>query len=198
MAVEASLLKRLKLRSDYDGAQDYDLVLRVVDSLWQEGIPASQAARICHIPKVLYHWRSHRDSTALNTGSKTYAYEAGRRALADFCAGRGLRVQVEHSLHLGFYRIVYESDLPDARQDVGMLGGRILDGKTRIFAGGYDEEGSCLYEGLPARFTGGVRILPCCGRTVPPWISAVCGCGRNYSRYILRSRGCPIGRSTCG
>ena len=120
---------------------------------------APQTARICHIPKVLYHWRSHRDSTALNTGSKTYAYKAGRRALADFCAGRGFKAEVEHSLHLGFYRIAYEPDLLGARRDVGMTGGRILDGKNRIFAGGCDEEGRCLFEGLPARFTGGSTHL---------------------------------------
>ncbi len=159
MAVEAGLMKRLKLRGDYDGAQDYDLVLRVVDSLWEEDALTPQTARICHIPKVLYHWRSHRDSTALNTGSKTYAYEAGRRALADFCAVRGIRAEVEHSLHLGFYRIVYEPDLLEARRDAGMTGGRILDGKGRIFAGGYDEAGRCLFEGLPARFTGGSTHL---------------------------------------
>lgn len=159
MAVEAGLMKRLKLREDYEGAQDYDLVLRVVDSLWPDGVLAPETVRIRHIPKVLYHWRSHRDSTALNTGSKTYAYEAGRRALADFCTGRGFRVRVEHSLHLGFYRIVYEPDLLGARRDVGMVGGRILDGKGRIFAGGYDEKGRCLYEGLPARFTGGSTHL---------------------------------------
>ncbi|MDE5938157.1 MAG: glycosyltransferase [Lachnospiraceae bacterium] len=159
MAVEAGLMKRLKLREDYDGAQDYDLVLRVVGSLWPDDVLAPETARIRHIPKVLYHWRSHRDSTALNTGSKTYAYEAGRRALADFCTGRGFRVQVEHSLHLGFYRIAYEPDLLGARRDVGMVGGRILDGKGRIFAGGYDEKGHCLYEGLPARFTGGSTHL---------------------------------------
>ncbi len=159
MAVEAGLMKRLKFREDYDGAQDYDLVLRVVDSLWEKDALVLQSARICHIPKVLYHWRSHRDSTALNTGSKTYAYEAGRRAVADFCAGRGFWVQVEHSLHLGFYRIVYEPDLLSARRDAGMMGGRILDGKGHIFAGGYDEAGRCLYEGLPARFTGGSTHL---------------------------------------
>ena len=159
MAVEAGLMKRLKLRGEYDGAQDYDLVLRVVDSLWPDGAPAPETTRICHIPRVLYHWRSHRGSTALNTGSKTYAYEAGRRALADFCTGRKLRVQVEHSLHLGFYRIVYEPDLLGARRDAGVVGGRILDGKGRIFAGGYDEKGHCLYEGLPARFTGGSTHL---------------------------------------
>ncbi|MDE5716386.1 MAG: glycosyltransferase [Lachnospiraceae bacterium] len=158
MAVEAGLMKHLKLRGNYDGAQDYDLVLRVVDSLWPDGVLAPETARIRHIPKVLYHWRSHRNSTALNTGSKTYAYEAGRRALADFCAGRGFRAQVEHSLHLGFYCIVYEPDLLGARWDVGMVGGRILE-KGRIFAGGYDEKGRCLYEGLPARFTGGSTHL---------------------------------------
>lgn len=155
MAVEAGLMKRLMLRGDYDGAQDYDLVLRVVDSLWPDGTLAPETARICHIPRVLYHWRSHRDSTALNTASKSYAYEAGRRALADFCERRGFSAQVEHSLHLGFYRIAYEPDLLSVRQDVGLAGGRILDGKGRIAAGGYDEAGRCLYEGLPARFTGG-------------------------------------------
>lgn len=159
MAVETGRMKQLKLRGAYDGAQDYDLVLRVVDSLWPRDALTPETARICHIPKVLYHWRSHRDSTALNTGSKTYAYEAGRRALADFCTGRGFSVQVEHSLHLGFYRIVYEPDLLSARRDVGMVGGRLLDRKGRIFAGGYDEAGHCLYEGLPARFTGGSTHL---------------------------------------
>lgn len=159
MAVEADLMKRLKLRADYDGAQDYDLVLRVVDSLWPHDALAPKAEYIRHIPKVLYHWRSHRDSTAQNTGSKTYAYEAGRRALADFCAGRGFRVQVEHSLHLGFYRLVYEPDLLSVRRDIGLVGGRILDEKGRIFAGGYDGEGCCLYEGLLSRFTGGSTHL---------------------------------------
>lgn len=159
MAVEAELMKRLKLRADYDGAQDYDLVLRVVDSLWPNDAPAPETGCICHIPRVLYHWRSHRDSTALNTGSKTYAYEAGRQALAAFCTGRGFRVQVEHDLHLGFYRIVYEPDLLSVRPDAGIVGGRILDGKGRIFAGAYDEEGHCLYEGLPAHFTGGSTHL---------------------------------------
>lgn len=155
MAVEARLMKCLKLRGEYDGAQDYDLVLRVVDSLWPDDAPAPDAQRICHIPRVLYHWRSHRDSTALNTASKSYAYEAGRRALADFCVRRGIPAQVTHSLHLGFYHIAYEPDLLSVRRGAGLVGGRILDGKGRIAAGCYDEAGRCPYEGLPARFSGG-------------------------------------------
>lgn len=155
MAVEAGLMKQLKLRGAYDGAQDYDLVLRAVDSLWPDGALVPEAARICHIPRVLYHWRSHRDSTSLNTASKSYAYEAGRRTLTDFCERRGFSARVTHSLHLGFYNIAYEPDLLRARHDVGLVGGRILNRRGQIFAGAYDDEGRCLYEGLPARFTGG-------------------------------------------
>lgn len=155
LTVEAGLLKSLLLREEYDGAQDYDLVLRVVDSLWPRGSLLPDAARIRHIPRVLYHWRSHRDSTALNTESKAYAYEAGRRALADFCEKRGFQAQVEHSLHLGFYNVRYDPDLLTVRKDAGAVGGRLLDGRGRVFAGAYDEAGNCLFEGLHARFTGG-------------------------------------------
>ena len=90
-AVEANLMKSLYLRGKYDGAQDYDLVLRVVDSLWKR-VPVSALENfVVHIPKVLYHWRVHEESTAGNTASKTYAYEAGKEALADFCAaGAGM------------------------------------------------------------------------------------------------------------
>ncbi|MDE7247264.1 MAG: glycosyltransferase [Lachnospiraceae bacterium] len=155
LAMEAGLIKSLLLRGEYDGAQDYDLVLRAVDSLWPRDSLLPDTARIRHIPRVLYHWRSHRDSTALNTGSKTYAYEAGRRALSDFCEKRGFQARVEHNLHLGFYNVYYEPDILSVRKDVGAVGGRLLDGHGRVFAGAYDENGSCLFEGLPARFTGG-------------------------------------------
>lgn len=155
LVVESGLMKRLQLRGAYDGAQDYDLVLRVVDALWQKDSLAPATNRICHISRVLYHWRLHRDSTALNTGSKSYAYEAGRRALADFCGRRGFSVQVSHSLHLGFYQISYEPDIISVRADVGIVGGRLLDQKGKIFAGAYDEQGHKLFPGLPARFTGG-------------------------------------------
>lgn len=155
LAVEAGLMKSLLLREAYDGAQDYDLVLRVVDSLWPRSALLPETARIRHIPRVLYHWRSHRDSTALNTESKGYAYEAGRRALMDFCERRGFQARVEHSLHLGFYNICYEPDILTVRKEIGAVGGRMLDRRGRVFAGAYEEDGTCPYEGLPARFTGG-------------------------------------------
>ena len=59
------------LRSEYNGAQDYDFVLRCIEV----------SRHITHIPKILYHWRAHKDSTAENPESKLYAYEAGKRAV---------------------------------------------------------------------------------------------------------------------
>lgn len=163
MAVEAGLMKRLKLRGEYDGAQDYDLVLRVVDSLYRQADagkqqrydPGQWEETIVHIPHILYHWRCHADSTAENTASKTYAYEAGKAALTAFCEKQGWNVAVEHSLHLGFYDISYLPDILTVRNDVGIVGGRILDGHRRICAGAYGDHGECLFEGLHKEYSGG-------------------------------------------
>lgn len=155
MAVEAGLMKQLLLRKAYDGAQDYDLVLRVVAEGLKEGHPAALENRVLHVPRILYHWRCHAGSTAENTASKAYAYEAGKAALEDFCQHQGWRVRVCHSLHLGFYQIAYEPDMFSVRADVGIVGGRILDRQGRICAGAYDQDGKCLYEGLPGHYSGG-------------------------------------------
>lgn len=155
MAVEAAVMKNLLLRQEYDGAQDYDLVLRVVGGLCEQ-MPKSQIeTSIIHIPRVLYHWRCHVDSTAENTASKSYAYEAGRAALADFCKGQGWPAEVEHSLHLGFYEINYQPDILTVREDVGILGGRILDRHKCICGGAMDDTGRCLYAGLHREYSGG-------------------------------------------
>ena len=66
---ECDMFADRQLRSEFDGAQDYDFVLRCVEAVKDE--------EICHIPKILYHWRCHEDSTAENPESKLYAFEAG-------------------------------------------------------------------------------------------------------------------------
>ncbi len=58
-------------RSEFDGAQDYDLFLRVTE----------QTNRIDHIPRVLYHWRRSLSSTADNIRRKPGSLETGRHAL---------------------------------------------------------------------------------------------------------------------
>ncbi|MGI6007341.1 MAG: glycosyltransferase family 2 protein [Ruminococcus sp.] len=85
-------------RSEYDGAQDYDFILRCVE----------QTDQIGHIPKALYHWRAHPDSTAGNPQSKQYAVNAGRRALAEHYRRMGIEAQVENTEIFGIYRTVYK------------------------------------------------------------------------------------------
>ncbi len=85
---------------EYDGAQDHDFMFRCL-----ENIPVSA---VYHIPKVLYHWRCHNESTAENPSSKRYAYEAGKRAVEAHLERKGIRAQVEHTAHLGFFRVIYE------------------------------------------------------------------------------------------
>lgn len=88
----------------YEGAQDYEFILRLVDLMWGKG----KQDAILHIPKVLYHWRVHEASTADNPDSKAYAYEAGRRALMQHLERRSQRGSVSLSKDHGFYRVRYE------------------------------------------------------------------------------------------
>ena len=158
MMAESALMKKLKLRKKYDGAQDYDLVLRIIDHLLTA--EAGQDIRklnekVLHIPKVLYHWRIHETSTAENTASKGYAYEAGKAALEDFLKKRGWDAKVSHSLHLGFYQVEYVPDLLTVRPEVGIVGGRILGRQNKMISGIYNEKGERLYQGLHKEYSGG-------------------------------------------
>ncbi|MCM1086698.1 MAG: glycosyltransferase [Muribaculaceae bacterium] len=158
MMMEAGLLKKLKLRRTYDGAQDYDLALRTVNYLLSSGDlrnAGELGEKILHVPKALYHWRKHEASTAASTASKAYAYEAGKAALENFCKKRGWKVQVSHSLHRGFYQIAYLPDMFTVRPEVGMIGGRVLDKQNKITSGIYNEKGEKLYQGVYKEYSGG-------------------------------------------
>ena len=86
------------LNGEFDGAQDYDFVLRCTE----------HTKNIHHIPKVLYHWRAHEDSTAENPESKRYAFEAGRRAIEAHYARRNLPAKVEMGEYPGLYRTYWQ------------------------------------------------------------------------------------------
>lgn len=70
-------------RKGYEGAQDWDLFLRV----------SRVTDRIYHIPKVLYSWRKSVDSTAMLTSSKKYAFTNQKNALADDANEMGLKIE---------------------------------------------------------------------------------------------------------
>lgn len=115
MVVRSDMLKSIRVRSAYDGAQDYDLVLQLVISLIKDyGLQTYELCEyIVHVPRILYHWRCHRDSTAANTSSKEYAYEAGLRAVTNMVNELYGREKyddngyprVSHSKHRGFYEV---------------------------------------------------------------------------------------------
>lgn len=147
LVMESTLMKKLSFRPEYDGAQDYDLVLRAAEELMGE------EERMVHIPKVLYHWRCHGGSTAENPQSKQYAYEAGRRALQDFADRLGWKANAEHLKHLGFYRLCYRQDILEARRTLGAVGGRVLS-HGKIQGGRMTPEGEVVYQGLPAAYSG--------------------------------------------
>lgn len=78
-ALRTSLVRKLGgFREGFEGSQDYDLVLRVAAH--------SPPARLRHVPAVLYHWRSLRASTAHSSSAKSYAQDAGLRAVRDHLA----------------------------------------------------------------------------------------------------------------
>ena len=86
------------LNGDFDGAQDFDYVLRLCE----------KARRVSHVPMPLYHWRSHPASTAGNPESKLYAYENGRRAVQAHYDRLGLKAKAYMTKYYGRYRSIFE------------------------------------------------------------------------------------------
>ena len=77
-------------RPDFDGSQDYDLMLRL----------SEKTDRICHIPEILYFWRESETSTAANADAKPYAHIAGKRALNEHLNRKyGLGAHAEDSAY---------------------------------------------------------------------------------------------------
>ena len=66
-------------RSQFDGSQDHDMILRLTD----------KAKKVVHIPKLLYYWRSHKDSVASDINAKSYAIDAAKGAVAEHLRSKG-------------------------------------------------------------------------------------------------------------
>lgn len=174
LVMKADLMKKTGFRKEYDGAQDFDLVLRAF-------LHKEPADEILHVNKVLYHWRCHESSTAANPQSKLYAYEAGKRAvesaleeyLREMHDGNitkvdrmlyvnDIPVQVVHTKHNGFYRVEYgkgtAEDIFKVRKDIGVIAGPVID-NNKITSGIVEKDGTCPYAGLPAKFSGYIHRL---------------------------------------
>lgn len=182
LVMKSELMKKVGFRKEYDGAQDFDLVLR---AFMQKG----PSDLILHVNKVLYHWRCHESSTAANPQSKLYAYEAGKRAVESALEeylmamhGRDsirkitksindgnikacnniiyvndIPVRVVHTKHNGFYRIKYGTgttrDIFNVRKDIGIVAGPVIR-NNKITGGIIGKNGKPLYFGVPAKYSG--------------------------------------------
>ena len=153
--MRADVIKRLKFRKKYDGAQDFDLFLRATLEATLS-MPMAQD-QIAHIDKVLYHWRCHKGSTAANPTSKMYAYQAGQDAVRDNMKSFGIDCEVVGLPHLGFYRINYTQDIFSQRKDIGCVGGKLVNKKGRIAGGIYKKDGTSLYKGMRVYYSGGLQ-----------------------------------------
>ncbi len=83
-----------------EGAQDYDLFLRVTEKINRE--------KICHIPKILYHWRMTKTSTAMDIDNKDYANDVGKKVIEMALKRRGLEAEVKKDTKSTCYKVVYK------------------------------------------------------------------------------------------
>jgi GT2 family glycosyltransferase len=106
------------LRPEYDGSQDYDLALRLTE----------KPALVRHIPRMLYHWRQHAGSTALDAGAKPFTQAAGQRALTEVVRRRDPNAQVEAGALANTYRVRWpvppdlKASLIITSRNAGLLG----------------------------------------------------------------------------
>lgn len=96
---QASLLREIGgFRPGFEGSQDYDVALRCIEKV--------SPHQVHHIPRVLYHWRVHVDSTAQSLTAKPYALLAGEKALNEHFDRIGVDARVDVS-DQGTYRVRY-------------------------------------------------------------------------------------------
>lgn len=93
--------------SAYDGAQDWELFLRIIDKV--------KPGRVCHIPKILYSWRVHDESTAKSYASKPYIFEAQQKAINKDLHSKGHKgfLVMQDPEYTGQWKVIYNvSNLP--------------------------------------------------------------------------------------
>ena len=96
LVVRRSVIEELGgLHSEFDGSQDYDLMLRATE----------MARSVVHVPEILYHWRVGTGSTSADPHAKPWAFDAERRALEEALARRGIAAVVEPHRYRGNFHV---------------------------------------------------------------------------------------------
>ena len=97
-------------RIGFEGSQDYDVALRVVEQISEK--------QIRHIPRVLYHWRAIEGSVALSSDEKPYAHERARNAIREHLTRAGIAATIVET-HYNLHRVRY--DLPEPAPPVSLV-----------------------------------------------------------------------------
>ena len=133
LAVRRELFLALKCRSAFEGALEYDMMLRAPKSA------------VGHIAKILYH--STGATAAEREPEEAKIREAGRSALEAYFRERGIEATVSSENGNGIYAVRYAPDIFTARSDVGIIGGKVLNRRHRITGGMMDSAGRVMFEG---------------------------------------------------
>ena len=98
LVVDAATLRAAgPLRPEYDGAQDHDLILRLSEVV--------SPAQIVHVPEIIYHWRKTPGSTAAVNSTKSYAVDAGAKAVRDHLRRKRREVVVSSAIGETSYQV---------------------------------------------------------------------------------------------
>ncbi|MFN6964725.1 MAG: glycosyltransferase [Pyrinomonadaceae bacterium] len=123
-AYETSLLREIGgFRIGFEGSQDYDLALRVVERISDD--------QVRHIPRVLYHWRAIEGSVALSSDEKPYAHERARDAIREHLERTGASADVEQT-HFNLHRVRYRLPEPRPAIEVYVFGPNAREAADRI------------------------------------------------------------------
>lgn len=103
-------------RSEFDGSQDHDLLLRVLETI--------DAKQVHHIPRILYHWRTIEGSVALSNDGKSYAIDRARLAINKHFERTGVDA---HSVEgfSGLHRAIYKLPTPRPKVALFSIGGKL-------------------------------------------------------------------------
>ncbi len=100
-------------RLGFEGSQDYDLILRLIDQ--------TDHQKILHIPQILYHWRMSMKSAAQNVNVKPYAVNSSINAIEDHFERNKIHGTVEFIPHLAVYRPHYQIPEPKTAVEIFLL-----------------------------------------------------------------------------
>ncbi len=91
-------------RKGFEGSQDYDLALRALDYAGFD--------KIVHIPRVLYHWRLHEESTSQDNDAKPYAKISALASVKEHLSSRNIAVELEEDCFMSVHgkKLTYQVD----------------------------------------------------------------------------------------